>query len=261
MNSLRVFFLGGLISYRALFNWLTPWILIPTFFVQPLFQVLFFVFLGRTAGVDNASFFLIGNAVECTAFPCLFAMSRTIAGERTAQTLSLLLGSPARRLPLFAGRAAPVIINGIVVSILVLAAGALIVGVRLPLGSLLPLVAVMAIASFACTGLGLMTAAVALRVRDTSVLPNIIFGILLIFCGVNVPLRALPRWMAATADWLPLTHGIAAARALAGGRTWHDVADLAGREAALGVGYFVAGIILLRYFEAESRHRATLDTA
>ena len=29
MTSLRIFFIGGLTSYRALFNWLTPWILIP----------------------------------------------------------------------------------------------------------------------------------------------------------------------------------------------------------------------------------------
>lgn len=259
MSFFRIFFVGGITSYRALFNWLTPWILIPTFFVQPVFQVLFFVFAGRTAGVSSDRFFLIGNAVECAAFPCLFAMSRTVAGERTTQTLSLLLGSPARRLPLFAGRAAPVIANGIAVSALVLGAGALIIGVSLPVASLLPLVAVITVASFACTGLGLLTAAVALRVRDTSVLANIIFGVLLIFCGVNVPLRALPSWMAAIGSWLPLTHGIAAARALAAGSTWPDVTGLVAREAVLGIGYFVAGMLLLRYFEAESRRRATLD--
>jgi hypothetical protein len=60
MNSFRIFFRGGLTSYRALFNWITPWILIPTFIIEPVFQVLFFVFVGRTAGVGNDRFFLIG---------------------------------------------------------------------------------------------------------------------------------------------------------------------------------------------------------
>ena len=49
MTSLRVFFVGGVISYRALFNWLNPWIFLPTLVVAPIFQVLFFALLGRAA--------------------------------------------------------------------------------------------------------------------------------------------------------------------------------------------------------------------
>src|SRR5262249_60406866 len=47
VSSLRVFFIGGLISYRALFNWIRPWIYIPTMLGAPLFQILFFTYLGR----------------------------------------------------------------------------------------------------------------------------------------------------------------------------------------------------------------------
>ena len=53
MVNLRIFFFGGLASYRALFNWLTPWILIPTFIAGPIFQVLFFAYVGRSAGVGS----------------------------------------------------------------------------------------------------------------------------------------------------------------------------------------------------------------
>lgn len=261
MTSIRIFFLGGLTSYRALFNWLSPWILIPTFVVEPIFQVLFFVFVGRTAGVGNDRFFLIGNALQFAAIPCLFAISNTIGDERRSQTLSLLLVSPARRLPLFLGRALPVIANGFAVSVFTLGFGALLLGVQLPAASLLPLLVVLAVASFACTGLGLVTAAVALRVRETAVLANIVFGILLIFCGVNLPVSALPAWMAGTGDWLPLTHGIAAARSLAAGSSWHHVAGMVAREAGIGVIYLILGTGLLLYFEAESRRRATLELA
>jgi ABC-2 type transport system permease protein len=117
------------------------------------------------------------------------------------------------------------------------------------------------VAAFACTGLGLVTAGLALRVRETAVLSNVVFGVLLIFCGVNVPLTALPAWMAAVAQWLPLTHGIAAARDLAGGASWSSVSGLVTTEAAIGVMYLLLGLALLAYFEAESRRLATLDMA
>jgi ABC-2 type transport system permease protein len=261
MTSLRIFFIGGWTSYRALFGWLSPWILIPTFIVEPIFQVLFFASIGRNAGVGNASFFLIGNAVQYASIPCIFAMSNTIGGERDAHTLALLLAAPARRIPLFLGRALPVIVNGFGVTLLTLVVGGLVLRVDLPVSSWLPLVAVVAVSAFACTGLGLATAGVALRVRETAVLSNVAFGVLLIFCGVNVPLTALPGWMSATAQWLPLTHGIAAARQLAAGASWSSVHRLVATEAGIGALYVVLGLGLLAYFEAESRRRATLDLA
>jgi ABC-2 type transport system permease protein len=260
-TSLRIFFRGGLTSYRALFTWLSPWILIPTFIVEPVFQVLFFAAVGRTAGVNDNSFYLIGNAVQYAAIPCLFAMSNTIGGERYSQTLSLLLVSPARRTPLFLGRALPVIVNGFACSVVALAVGALALGVTLAPVTWLPLALVVAVCSFACTGLGLVTAGLALRVRETAVLANIVFGVLLIFCGTNVPLSALPGWMAAVGGWLPMTHGIAAARELAGGSRLSDVTGLIAQELGVGLLYIVIGLGLLAFFESESRRRATLEIA
>lgn len=261
MTSLRIFVLGGLTSYRALFTWLSPWILIPTFVVEPVFQVIFFAFVGRQAGINDDRFFLIGNAVQFAAIPCLFAMSNTIGGERYAQTLELLLASPARRAPLFLGRALPVIVNGFGSSVIALVVGAAALQVGLPPRTWLPLAAVIAVSAFACTGLGLVTAAVALRVRETAVLANIVFGVLLIFCGTNVALTALPGWMATVGRWLPLTHGIEAARQVASGDPLSAVARLVGQEAAVGLLYVAIGTMLLRFFEAESRRRATLHTA
>lgn len=261
MTSIRIFFLGGWTSYRALFGWLSPWILIPTFIIEPIFQILFFALVGRDAGVGDDSFFLIGNAIQYASIPCLFAMGNTIGGERYAQTLGLLMVSPARRIPLFLGRALPVILNGFLCSVLALGLGALVLGVSLPLSSLPFLVVVVAVASFSCTGLGLAAAALALRVRETAVLSNIIMGILLIFCGVNVALAALPGWMAAIGSYLPLTHAIEAARALAAGASWGQVTSLVVDEATIGIVYAAIGLVMLKAFEVESRRNATLDLA
>jgi ABC-2 type transport system permease protein len=260
MRSVRLFLLGGLISYRALFNWLNPWILVPTFILSPLFQILLFAYIGRTASVGSDEFFLIGNAVQYAAIPCLFAMGSTIEGERQWGTLPLLLVSPARRIPLFLGRALPVILNAIGVAVVGLAGGALLLRVYLPWDTLPALALVIAVATFSCTGLGLLQAAIALRVREVAVLSNVVFGILLIFTGVNVAVGSLPGWMQPISNWLPLTHGIEAARQVAAGASVAEVGRLLAAEAGLGVLYVVAGLVLLRFLERESRRLATLDT-
>jgi ABC-2 type transport system permease protein len=261
-NSLRLIFVGGWLSYQALFGWLSPWILIPTFIIEPVFQVLFFATIGRAAGVGDNAFYLVGNAVVAAAIPCLFATGNTIAGERWMQTLSLLLASPARRVPLFLGRAFPPIVNGFAVALFTLVVGAALLRVSLNPVTFGSIAVVLLACSYSCTGIGLVTAALALRVRETAVLSNIVLGVLLVFCGVNVALTALPDWMVTVARVLPMTHGIAAARELLTGQGWSAlVVGQVGIELALGTVFLVLGLAMLRWLETESRRTASLDRA
>ena len=261
MTSARIFFVGGLLSYRALFGWLSPYILVPSMMIAPLFQILLFTYIGRAASLESDEFYVIGNALQYGSIPCLFAMGNTIAGERWQQTLPVILATPARRLPLFVGRALPVIANGFCVALFGLVAGGLVVGIDVPAGAWPAIVLATAVTAYSCTGLGLVNAAVGLRVRETAVLSNIIFGLLLIFCGVNIPLDELPGWMEAIGRALPLTHGIAAARELADGAALGDVAGLLGTEFLIGTTWALLGYALLRFFEHEARRRATLEAA
>ena len=86
-------------SEGGLINWLSPWIFVPTLVVAPIFQILLFVYIGRSAGVQSDEFYVIGNAVQYASIPCLFSMTHAIAGERYQQTLAYILVSPAGRLP------------------------------------------------------------------------------------------------------------------------------------------------------------------
>jgi len=70
---LRVFFVGGGIAYRGLFNWVRPRVYIPTMLIGPLFQILFFAYLGRYSGLENDAFFVVGNAVQYSAMSSVFA--------------------------------------------------------------------------------------------------------------------------------------------------------------------------------------------
>lgn len=261
MKGLRVFFIGGLISYRALFGFLSPWIFVPTLVLTPIFQILLFAYIGRAAGAQSDEFYVIGNAIQYSAVPCLFAMTQTIADERFHQTLGPILVSPAGRIPLFLGRAVPVIANGLFVAAFSLFTGGLILGVSLDAQEWARLTPVLLVAAASCTGLGLVNAAVGLRVRETAVLSNVFVGLLLIFCGANVALSSLPPVMADIGRSLPLTHAIEAARAVAAGGSLHSVQGLLVREAALGLAYGAGGFLLLRYFELQSRRHATLGLA
>jgi ABC-2 type transport system permease protein len=255
----RIFVIGGVTSFRGLWNWLTPWIYVPTMLVAPLFQILLFAYIGRSAQLQSDEFYLIGNALQYAAIPCLFAMAQMIGGERYQNTLSAILVSPAPRIPLFLGRSLPVVVNGAFVSAFALAAGALILGVHLPASSLGPLALTILIASFSCTGLGMVNAAVSLRIRENAVLNNVIFGFLLIFTGANVPLDDLPSWMSTAAQGMPFTHAIEAARKLAAGSSLADVRGLLGAELLVGAVYAVLGYSVLRFFEAQARRHATLE--
>lgn len=261
MTSLRIFFIGGLTSYRALFYWLTPWVYVPSLLVAPIFQILLFVYIGRNAGLESDEFYVIGNALQYAAIPCVFAMGFAIGGERFQKTLGPILVSPARRLPLFLGRAVPVILNGAFVAAFSLAVGGLLLGIDVPASALGPLALIVLVSAFSCTGLGLINAALGLRVREVAVLANIIFGLLLIFTGANVPLEELPGWMRAISAVTPLTHGIEAARLLADGASLGSVDHLIAQEVLLGAGYGVVGYGMLRFFEWQSRVHATLETA
>jgi ABC-2 type transport system permease protein len=260
-TSLRIFFIGGLTAYRGLINWLSPWIFIPSLIVTPIFQILLFVYIGRAAGVQSDEFFVVGNAIQYASIPCIFSMTHAIAGERFQHTLAYLLVSPAARLPLFLGRALPVILNAMFVAAFALLVAGLIMRIDVPASSWPAIALVICIAAFACTGLGLITAAVGLRVRETAVLNNIIFGLLLVFTGANVPLEEMPNWMEAIGRSVPLTHGIEAARELANGAALGDVSGLLATEFAIGVVYTVVGYLALRFMENSSRKRASIQIA
>jgi ABC-2 type transport system permease protein len=255
----RVFGIGGVISYRALFNWQSPTFYIPTMLAHPLFQILFFAYLGRFSHVRDDSFFVVGNAVQVCAMAGVYGTAMTVGGERWTATLSPLLATPANRLALFLGRALPQIANGFLVSAFGFASGWALLDFNPKASSLPALTLVVAITCASCTGFGLVVGALGLRYRDVFTVSNPAYFLMLLVCGVNVPLSALPGWLAAIGRSLPLTHGIEAARKLAAGGSLGDVQGLVWREAAIGLAWALLAYVLLRFFEEESRRRATLE--
>jgi ABC-2 type transport system permease protein len=248
-------------SYRALFGWLNPWMFLLTTLIPSLTQLFFFVYLGRAAHVANDAYYVTGNALVAAASPSLFGMGQTVAGERWTQTLALLVTSPASRVSIFLGRSLPATVTGIVVSVWTFTVAGAIFGISVPAAALAPLALTIAVTSFACVGIGLFTAALGLRWRETAVLANMLLFILLLFAGVNIPLDRLPPWLSTLAQGLPVTHGAKAARQLVNGVPFTHVAPLIAAEALVGAVYIVVGLVSIGLFEVEARRGATLEVA
>jgi ABC-2 type transport system permease protein len=257
--ALRVFFLGGLTSYRALFNWLRPAYYFPTMLAGPLFQLLFFVYLGRYANAESDAFYVVGNAVQISAMAGVFGMALTIGGERWTQTLGPLLASPASRFAIFLGRAVPNLAQGLIVSTFGFVMGWLLVDFDPPLSSVPKLALIVLVTTTSCTAFGLLVGALGLRLRDSFMVANPAYFLMLLLCGVNVDVNVLPGWLETIARGLPLTHGIEAAREVADGATLGSVGGLVWIELLIALAYGAAAYFMLRFFEEESRRKATLD--
>jgi ABC-2 type transport system permease protein len=260
MNWVRVFFRGGLTSYRALFAWLTPWVAVPMMVITPLFQLLFFAYLGRATDVASDTYFVVGNALLAAALPGLWGMSHSISGERRSKTLGTLMSSPASRLALFLGRALPAVANGFAVSAFCFVSGALLLDFHVAASVVPGLTLTIVVCAFSCSALGVCIGAFGLRGRNVTVLSNIFLAGMLLICGANVPLDRLPDWLQTIAPGLPLTHGIEAARQLVAGRAFAESGRPLLLELTIGLAYAGAGILLLRLFEFESRRTASLET-
>jgi ABC-2 type transport system permease protein len=256
----RLFFQGALLSYVALFRWLTPMTYLASKVLMPLAQILFFSFLGMYAtGQDNASFYVIGNAIQLAAVSGIFGVTMSIGGDRWEGTLPYLFGTPANRMAMFVGRAFFHVLDGMVGVVLALMWGVLLLGLDLSRADPGALALTILVATFSTSGMGLLLGCLSLITLNVMFINNTVYFSLLVFSGANVPLSTLPSWMQSVSQALPLTRTIAAARQIIAGATLGDVAPLLRAEVLIGVGYILLGYFLFRWFEREAKQRGTLD--
>ncbi|MFD0821522.1 ABC transporter permease, partial [Micromonospora zhanjiangensis] len=188
----RLVGVGGVIAYRALFNWTTPAMFVGTLLVGPIFQLLFFAYLGRQLAVADDRFYVVGNAVLAASLACVFGGTMAVANERRFGTLGHVLLSPRSRTAVFLGRALPYAGNGLLIAATTLAGGSLLLGLRIPVAALPGLTLALVAGSLACAFFGLTLGALGLRFRDVWLVSNVSVALLLLLTGVNVPADRLP---------------------------------------------------------------------
>ncbi len=258
--NLRLFFQGALLSYIALFRWLRPATYLASKVVMPLNQILFFTFLGIYAsGRDNASFYVIGNAIQVTAVSGIYGVTMSVGTDRWEGTLSYLFGTPANRLFLFLGRAFFHILDGMLGVVMGLAWGVLLLGLDLSHTAPGALGLTIFVTTLSTAGLGMIMGCLSLITRNVFFVNNTVYFLLLIFSGANIPIEALPRSFAVLSHFLPLTRGIAAARRIIAGDDLQAVAGLLGGEFGLALIYIALGYGFFHWFERQAKRVGSLE--
>jgi len=259
-GNLRLFFQGAALSYRALFRWFRPSTYLASKIVMPLAQMIFFTFIGSFGGAAPAEFFIIGNAMQIAAVSGIYGVTMSIGGDRWDGTLAYLFGSPANRLVLFFGRSLVHIIDGMVGVAIAFTWGIILFGLRIPVDRLGMLSLAVLVAVFSTSGLGLLMGCIGLITRNVMFVNNTVYFLLLLFSGANVPLTDLPGWIRSASSFLPLSHGIAAARLILSDSAASDqVCMLLLKELLVGTLYLLMGYSLFRRFEVRAKKKGALE--
>jgi ABC-2 type transport system permease protein len=260
-KNLYLFWQGTLLSYRALFAWLSPVAYMASKVLMPLAQMFFFVFLGSYAtGGENIDFYIIGNAIQITSVSGIFGVTMSVGGDRDAGTLPYLFGTPSNRFFIFFGRAFMHIIDGAIGVVIALIWGVLLMGLDLSHTNMPALALTILITTFSTCGLGLLMGCLSLITANVMFVNNFVYFSLLIFSGANVEVTSLPAWMQFISNILPLTRGIAASRALAAGANFSDISPLLISEFGIGLVYGLLGYFLFAWFETQAKQKGTLET-
>lgn len=259
MNSLRLALVGGFLTFRALFDWLSPTMFVATMLVTPLAQIYFFTIIGPAYSTWPADFFATGNAVQTCAMAGVYGVAQTIGNERMFGTLAPLLLSPANRAALYLGRALPHLAVGLGVSLAGLALATLLIDFTMPPDRWPSLVLVLLVTVTSSTAIGIPLGAMGLLGRDTTVAASAAYLGLLLISGAAVPPALMPGPIADVATFLPMTNGIAAVRHLAAHGADGTFLTLLTRELLIGAVAIGLGFLALSSIERRARHRGDFD--
>jgi ABC-2 type transport system permease protein len=248
-SNLRLYIASAWYSYRALYTWRTIGPYLSGKVAFPVAQMLFFLFMGKLAGISDPLFIVLGHILLLPATNGLSGLSMTISGERLFRTLPYLIASPAPRGPLFLGRSFVHIIDGLLSALAALVLGALFFHIDLTKSNLTLTVLCTLLISITSCGLGLVFGSLSLFSRDAWTIRTMVSILLYIVCGVNFPVEVLPKSLQLISYSMPLTRGIQAARLTMAGADWLTIRPLFLGEIGIGLIYICFGYLLFIWFE------------
>jgi len=198
LSLLRLFFSNAVFSFKAQFGWLYPPMWLTMKLVMSLSQMAFFVFVGQflittgNASTDIIAYIAVGNAIMSLSWNTVFSVVNITSHDKWDGTLPLLLATPAHRLPIFAGRAMMHVLDGVLSVTIAFVYAVFLFGVNFGNTNALALLIAVFLTALTMTGFGLLIGGFSFYFRNPLVFANIFTFILLIFCGVNFPVQALP---------------------------------------------------------------------
>ncbi len=251
---------ASVLSYRALFWWLSPWSYLSNVFITPMLTVAIFGLLGRFAeDTTRAQAYLVGLAAYAMPVIVTGGIYQSFYRDRVGGTLSIVLACSRSRVALYISRALMHFPNGVVAAGSSLAASALFLGLDMTHARADVLIVSLMACAWSCTwfvlGLGVLCAVY----RDWFTIRAITNAVLFVLTGVIIPRDSLPFGLAALGEVLPLTHGTECLREAISGSVLRDVLAGVAHEFLLGITYAVLGYLLFVIAERVARHSGVLE--
>lgn len=258
IDILRVTAMTSLIELLTIYP---PKIYLVSWVPRVLTQVAFFtIFVTFVSGPEALSFALIGNTCYMLAMSVIGTVTASVTWERNFGTLPLLIAAPSNPLLVFSGRNVGMALNGLITGMVGVYLVAPLLGMALSLRAALLLFPALLSILIASYGLALFLGSVALPTRGYhNVLSNTFSFVILVICGVNYPLSALPASFQAAAALMPLTRGLHAARLILDGGRLEEALWLMGGEVLVGIIYTVLAQLCLGWFLHRAREKGTLE--
>jgi len=244
----------GFEETKAAYSWRT-WLF--GWMVRVAAQILFFTAIGLLIeSNDLVAFAFIGNICAMTAISALAAGPDT-AWERSLGTLPLLVAAPGSMLPVFAGRCAFHVVQGVGEGLFVFAVLAPFIAVPAQWWWMPAALLVIALGAY---GLGIALAAFSIRrPRMGNLVFNFVFFLVVAIGGVNVATDVFPGWVQVIAGLLPLHHGLIGARLLLeNGWSGEVISQFAG-ELVIGAAWLTLGMVGFKVFVERCRRDGTID--
>lgn len=248
-------------SLAELLSRYPPRIYLMSWVPRVLTQVAFFaVLVTFVAGPDKLLYALVGNAAYILAASIINGVTASVTWEKRAGTLALLVASPTNPLLVFTGRNVGMAVHGLMNGLVGMYVVAPLLGVPITIVQALMIFPALIAVGLGSYGLGVLMGSFALYARGyQNVMSNFAMLVMLVLCGVNYPVAALPDGFQWLAQALPLTHGLAAIRNIMAGAPFTDALPLLALEVAIGAAYALLAQLIIGNLIYKARHAGTID--
>jgi ABC-2 type transport system permease protein len=211
---LRTFRISSWLGWQVEGNWADPLVFIIFTILRPLASALIvFTMYEVIRGGQRDGFFdylYISNAFFMVVIQALSGMAFAVLDDReNYRMLKYIYTSPARKIAYLLGRAVAKVAIGLLTTIVLLATGALFLGLRIDLARVewAWLVVYPVLGLVILLSLGLMMAGVAMLVaRHGGAIGEVVGGALLLFSGAYFPVDILPTPLKEISLGLPVTY-------------------------------------------------------
>ena len=196
--------------------------------VFPIFWFIPFIFQGQAfvGGLQSASFgqitgteefipfIVIGSVLNSYVNTLLYGMGESIRREALQGTLDYVLVAPTNKVYVLIGKALSESISSTMFAASQLAISALLFGMNLTLGVMLPVFLIVILLVLGLYGLSLVLAAFSLLYKQSHDVSETIGYVFYVFSPVRYPLESLPFWAQIFGKIIPLTYALIIVRSI-----------------------------------------------